>query len=111
MRTTSKTSRPKGRLPEGHAHGTSPNIQRQKSTGATLIAVVGISPAILTETIWALANPRPGAFPIIPDDVIAITTVKGQKAIADQLLTPTAAFGGLTVWRALRNEILGHDAA
>jgi CRISPR-associated protein (TIGR02584 family) len=74
-----------------------------------LIAVVGISPAILTETVWALANPRDGSQPVIPDDVVAITTVKGSKAITDQLLTPAAEFGGLTVWRALHREILGQN--
>src|SRR5207244_3606010 len=36
-----------------------------------------------------------------------ITTLKGHKAITDQLLTPSAEFGGQTVWRALQTEILG----
>jgi CRISPR-associated protein (TIGR02584 family) len=48
-----------------------------------LIAVTGVSPAILTETVWALAQ---GAHPWIPDQVVAITTRIGKAAIEKQLL-------------------------
>ena len=92
---------------------TTRNPVRERPTrgGATLVAVVGISPAILTETVWALAKPRDATPPVLPDEVIAITTTQGQKKITEQLLTPAADFGGQTVWQALRLELLGAGAA
>ncbi len=78
--------------------------------GATLIAVVGISPAILTETIWALAKPGDATPPVVPDEVIAITTTQGRDKITEQLLTPSADFAGQTVWQALRLALLGSGA-
>jgi hypothetical protein len=42
-----------------------------------LIAVTGISPAILTETVWALAQRDE---PWLPDQVIAVTTRTGKWA-------------------------------
>ena len=53
------------------------------SNKKVLIAVTGISPAILTETVWALAQEIPRW---IPDQVIAITTRTGKAAIEEQLL-------------------------
>ena len=35
-------------------------------TDPVLLAVTGMSPAILTETIWALAHPTDNAEPVIP---------------------------------------------
>jgi CRISPR-associated protein (TIGR02584 family) len=78
--------------------------------GVTLIAVVGISPAILTETIWVLAQGTQRTQSVIPDDVVAITTVRGAQAIKRQLLTTSPDFGGQTVWQTLRRELLGADA-
>ena len=78
--------------------------------GATLIAVVGISPAILTETVWALAQGGQQSPPVIPDEVVAITTLKGQDYIEKQLQTPSLEFGGRTVWQALREALLGPAA-
>ena len=48
-----------------------------------LIAVTGVSPAILTETVWALAQQE---IPWLPDQVIAITTRTGKTAIEKLLL-------------------------
>ena len=50
----------------------------------TLIAVTGLSPAVLTETLWALAmTPTP----VIPDHIVVITTLTGRQKLIDQLLT------------------------
>ncbi len=73
--------------------------------GTTLIAAVGISPAILTETVWALARGEQRT--VIPDEVVAITTLTGQKKIVDQLQTPSPHFRGQSVWQALRQDLLG----
>jgi CRISPR-associated protein (TIGR02584 family) len=48
-----------------------------------LIAVTGGSPAVLTETIWALAH-QPD--PWIPDQIVLITTRIGDAAARDRLL-------------------------
>ncbi len=68
----------------------------------TLLAVTGLSPAIVTETVWALARET---LRIIPGRVVFITTRTGEGKIRDQLFTPVPAFGGLTVWQALREAL------
>lgn len=57
---------------------------RATSKTKVLIAVTGMSPAILTETVWALAQQED---PWIPDQVIAITTRTGKATIEKLLLT------------------------
>ena len=47
-----------------------------------LIAVLGTSPAVLTETVWALAHLDE---PVIPDEVVAVTTTGGEAALKAQL--------------------------
>jgi CRISPR-associated protein (TIGR02584 family) len=69
----------------------------------TLITVSGMSPAIITETIWALATESPA---VVPDDVVVITTAKGEDDIRDSLLTARENWGNLTVWEHLRQDVL-----
>ncbi len=69
-----------------------------------------MSPAILTETVWALAHPKDGATPVIPDEVVVITTSKGANDLDRDLFTPSAVWKGRTVWQTLRREILGVSA-
>jgi len=74
-----------------------------------LLAVTGESPAILTETIWALADENP---PIFPSRVVVITTSTGEKRIQTDLLTPQPHLGNRSVWQVLREELLaGHPHA
>ncbi len=75
-----------------------------------LLAVTGMSPAILTETIWALARE---AEPVIPHRVIVVTTLTGRDRIAKDLFEPRSAFGGLCAWEALKESLAsaGHDMA
>lgn len=61
-----------------------------------LVAVVGESPAILTETVWALAREEP---PVVPEEVIAITTLTGKSKIIETL------FGDDAVWEGLRRTL------
>ncbi len=68
----------------------------------TLIAVSGMSPAILTETLWALANEE---ITIVPDEVIVITTSKGKVDIESQLLSGRESWAGASVWETLRQDI------
>ena len=77
-----------------------------------LLAVTGMSPAVLTETVWALAFPEDKATAsILPDRVVVLTTAEGRCQIADELFTPRPDFGGDCVWDALRTalERAGHD--
>jgi len=67
-----------------------------------LLAVTGLSPAIVTETVWALAKGKP---PALPGRVVFITTGVGATKIKEQLHTPLAAFGGQTAWQALRTAL------
>lgn len=48
-----------------------------------LVAVVGMSPAILTESVWALAHEKN---PAIPEQIVLITTVPGMRTIQELLL-------------------------
>ncbi len=76
----------------------------------TLLAVVGVSPAIVTETVWALANPRDGGTPVIPSEVVLVTTRRGKSDIENSLFQPLPEWDGLTVWQALRRVLLGTAA-
>ncbi len=48
-----------------------------------LVAGVGLSPAVLTNTVWALAHEEE---PIIPGEVVAVTTLTGRRCIEEQLM-------------------------
>jgi CRISPR-associated protein (TIGR02584 family) len=69
-----------------------------------LLAVTGMSPAVLTETIWALAHEQP---PVIPDRVVVITTLPGKARLEDDLFKPSPDYGNRTVWQALRDTVFG----
>jgi CRISPR-associated protein (TIGR02584 family) len=68
----------------------------------TLLAVTGLSPAIVTETLFALARENPA---IIPDRVVFLTTAAGADQIENQLFSKLPAWGGLTVWETLRRSL------
>ncbi len=68
-----------------------------------LLAVTGMSPAVLTETVWALAKQNP---PVIPNRVIAVTTTRGKELMERELFSP-ANGQKESLWQLLRKEILG----
>lgn len=68
----------------------------------TFLAVTGLSPAILTETLWALAHQQT---PVIPERVSIITTTAGAVAVEDSLFKPRPNWGGLSPWEALRRDL------
>ena len=45
---------------------------------AILIAGMGTSPAVLTETVWALAHQEHS---VVSDEVVVITTKSGKEAL------------------------------
>jgi CRISPR-associated protein (TIGR02584 family) len=69
-----------------------------------LLAVTGMSPAVITETVWALAHPAAGGGeePVLPHRVVVLTTAVGRREVESQLFTPRPGFGGVAVWDALR---------
>jgi CRISPR-associated protein (TIGR02584 family) len=73
-----------------------------------LLAVTGMSPAVLTETLWALAQETE---PIIPARVVVVTTADGRREMERQLFGPAPRFGGRTPWDTLRAALsaAGHD--
>jgi CRISPR-associated protein (TIGR02584 family) len=71
-----------------------------------LLAVTGMSPAVLTETVWALAQERPA---VIPDRVAVLTTLAGSQAIERELFKPVES-NAETVWEQLRSAVLGPNA-
>lgn len=54
-----------------------------------LIALVGMSPAVVTETIWALAHDP--ETPCMPDELVLITTLAGKQEIERHLAPPKAS--------------------
>lgn len=53
-------------------------------TRHVLIAILGTAPAVLTETVWALATQKG----IVPDEIVVFTTQKGKAELQTQILTP-----------------------
>ena len=54
-----------------------------------LVASIGTSPAVITETLWALMNPHKqrdevlrGHAPFVPELVYVVTTARGRQRIA-----------------------------
>lgn len=61
-----------------------------------LICTLGKTPQVITETVWALAHETP---PIIPDEIIAITTAKYAQSAIEKL------FGLSGGWGELNNKL------
>ena len=58
-----------------------------KSANRTiLIAGMGTSPAVLTETVWALAHQEHS---VVPDEVVMITTKSGKDALRTAVMSET----------------------
>ncbi|MCS7090323.1 MAG: CRISPR-associated ring nuclease Csm6 [Verrucomicrobiota bacterium] len=99
-----------GRSPSAILERAGPDVTRWGQTSdleaqeVVLLAVTGMSPAILTETIWALAHPGEGEPPIIPHRVIAVTTTEGRQKM-ETLFEPCPALDGQTPWGALRSAL------
>ena len=66
-----------------------------KSTKRTiLIAGMGTSPAVLTETVWALAHQKK---PVVPDEIVVLTTKPGKEALRTAVMS-----GASGVWERLK---------
>jgi CRISPR-associated protein (TIGR02584 family) len=67
-----------------------------------------MSPAVLTETVWALAQQNP---PVVPDQVIVLTTSAGRKQIRQELFTEQPHFNGQRGWDCLLQRLQKHGHA
>lgn len=94
--------RPRREQPLGAAADSAPAGSQPE---VVLLAVTGMSPAVLTETIWALAHPTDGSEPVLPHRIITVTTALGRAEIEGQLFQPLARFGGRAPWEALRDAL------
>ncbi len=69
----------------------------REQTRTILVAGMGTSPAVLTETVWALAHQKK---PVVPDEVVVITTAKGKADLKAALLSDETS-----VWDRLKSAL------
>lgn len=62
-----------------------------------LIAGIGTSPAVLTETVWSLAHQKPA---VVPAKVVVITTTSGKDGLVKALLSERDC-----VWEKLKTAL------
>jgi len=74
---------------------------RRPRNETVLFAVTGMSPAIITETVWALAHESPAT---IPDRIIVVTTRAGRDAIQRELFDSG-------IWDRLRDALAAKKIA
>ncbi|KIE59470.1 hypothetical protein A946_02020 [Methylacidiphilum kamchatkense Kam1] len=70
-----------------------------------LLAVVGTSPAVIPETIWALAHESP---PLYPRFIDIITTTIGKKSIDSELLRSKS--NSKPIWEEFREWLITEKA-
>ncbi len=82
------------------------DFQRVEARRTILVAVMGASPAVLTETVWALAHQEQ---PVVPDEIVVITTKSGKEPLRTAIMSETPS-----VWErlkaALRKEKIAIDS-
>ena len=54
------------------------------ATRTVLVAGIGTSPAVLTETVWALAHQSES---VVPDEIVVITTKSGKDALRSSIMS------------------------
>ncbi|VVM07197.1 hypothetical protein MAMC_01489 [Methylacidimicrobium cyclopophantes] len=79
------------------------NPDSRSSREIVLLAVTGMAPAVVTETVWALAHEHP---PVLPHRICILTTSAGKRCAEEELFSPSPAFGGCSVWEILRQTLL-----
>ena len=62
-----------------------------------LVVGMGTSPAVMTETLWALAHQSE---PVVPDEVVVITTKSGKDALRTAIMS-----GAPSVWNRLKTAL------
>ena len=62
-----------------------------------LVVGMGTSPAVMTETVWALAHQSD---PVVPDEIVVITTKSGKDALRAAIMS-----GAPSVWNRLKTAL------
>ena len=62
-----------------------------------LVVGMGTSPAVMTETVWALAHQSE---PVVPDEIVVITTKSGKDALRTAIMS-----GAPSVWNRLKTAL------
>ena len=62
-----------------------------------LVVGMGTSPAVMTETVWALAHQSE---PVVPDEIVVITTKSGKDALRAAIMS-----GAPSVWNRLKTAL------
>ena len=68
-----------------------------------LVVGMGTSPAVMTETVWALAHQTE---PVVPDEVVVITTKSGKDALRTAIMS-----GAPSVWNRLKTALVKEKIA
>ena len=63
-----------------------------------LVAILGVTPAVLTEAVWALAHQN---CPVVPDDILILTTGTGKKNLDEQIQIDRRK----GVWASLKHDL------
>lgn len=78
------------------------NVERRDFA---LLAIMGTSPAILTETIWRLAVPEKGGVSRLPSEVVVLSTSTGVEKFRREILAERVESGGKSVWCELLDAL------
>ncbi len=83
-----------------------------KTTAATptrriLMCVSGMSPAVITETLYALVTQQT---PFMPDEIHVVTTLDGKQKVLDALLTPITGYFHRLMQEYLPGKTIRFDA-
>ena len=62
-----------------------------------LVVGMGTSPAVMTETVWALTHQSE---PVVPDEIVVITTKSGKDALRAAIMS-----GAPSVWNRLKTAL------
>lgn len=83
------------------------HTQNSRPQRRILLCVSGMSPAVITETLYALVTQ---ATPFVPDEVHVVTTALGKQKILAELLPPSTGQFHRLVQEFLPNHPIRFDA-
>jgi len=72
-------------------------------TKRALVACMGTSPAVLSETLYSLIADRPNNAMFVPTEIVVVTTAVGRRRMEEKLLNPS---GSLAPYDALNAQLI-----